>query len=74
MTSVKAPQVLGDIVTEPIVISLSPLAPPSELINAQDAPLAFLGILTSPERPFSVVAKGKTAELFLKDSIKSPAR
>ena len=34
MTSVNAPQVFGDIVTEPTVNSDSPAAPPSELINA----------------------------------------
>ena len=53
--------------------SLSPAAPPSELINAALDAAVFLGILTSPDRPFNIVASGITAELFLNTSIKSPA-
>ena len=71
--SVNAPNDLGDILTLPTVNSDSPAAPPSELMKAAEAAAVFLGILTSPVRPFSIVASGITAELFLRTSMKSPA-
>ena len=73
VTSVNAPRVFGDIVTEPTVNSDSPAAPPSELMNAALEAAVFLGIFTSPLSPLSIVAIGITAELFLRTSMKSPA-
>ena len=71
VTSVNAPKVFGVREMLPIVISDSPAAPPSELIKAACEAAVFLGILTSPDRPLRFVAKGITAELFLRTSIKS---
>ena len=71
VTSVNAPRVLGDIVTEPITISDSPDAPPSDDMKAALEAAVFLGIFTSPERPFRLVANGITDDAFLSASIKS---